>query len=261
MPIVPLALASLQGRWTRSLLSWSDGRLDDSSVVTWLQGPTLYADLRQPRPVAYERAAAPPLRALSLAEVLSLADQEGFAGTLVPHPDASFEWQRQIDFQPYSGRADRGFLKPVGSMMVETGYADSYTEHWHRSDRTNVPCAAVALQALGTGCLALIVRAGRDFMFARDRATTLSAGHLRDHIAKAVSLEAAQDLVDCEISLGALTTDGWRIDRSTLPHRVGRLLAPQIASWGLATADADPWGRPIMRRWAITAQDAGFAVE
>jgi hypothetical protein len=261
MPIVPLTLASLQGHWTRSLLSWPDGRLDDSSVVTWLQGPTRYADLRQPRSIASVMTAAPPLRALTLAQVLRLTDQEGFAGTLVPHPDASFEWQRQIDFQPHAGRVDRGFLEDVGSMMVETGFADSYTENWHRSDRTNGPCAALALQALGDGCAASIVRVGRTFMVARDRATTLSEGHLRDHVAKAASLEAAQDLVDCEISFGTVTNDGWRIDRSTLPHRVGRLLAPQITRWGLSTADVDPWGRPIVRRWTITAEDGGFAVE
>jgi allophanate hydrolase len=146
-------------------------------------------------------------------------------------------------------------------MMVETGFADSYTENWHRSDRTNGPCAALALQALGDGCAASIVRVGRTFMVARDRATTLSEGHLRDHVAKATSLEAAQDLVDCEISFGAVTNDGWRIDRSTLPYRVGRLLAPQITGRGLSTADVDPWGRPIVRRWTITAEDGGFAVE
>jgi hypothetical protein len=45
---VPDTPASLAGLWTRSLIILPDGTGDATSVVSWLQGLSLYADLRIP---------------------------------------------------------------------------------------------------------------------------------------------------------------------------------------------------------------------
>jgi hypothetical protein len=42
-----VTLNDLPGVWRRSLLAWPDGTRDTTTTVLWVQGPTLYADLRQ----------------------------------------------------------------------------------------------------------------------------------------------------------------------------------------------------------------------
>lgn len=249
-----LTLPELGGLWRRSLIRWPDGRSDTTTQVHWLQGPTLYADLRQPRGLHWP-ATVRCLRELGREHLQALAVQEGFAGVLQPAGDC-VEWQRQIDFQPFSGHADAGRLHMADGILIEEGRDQPYVEHWHRSPEASGPPAAAALGQIHGSRRAILVRAGALFMFARSRGFAVPpAPGLASLLAATPDLRAAQDLLDCEISIGTVSGTQWRIDRSTLPWRQGALLAPALVEdgGGLESADvAAEDGAPLRLRWKLT---------
>jgi hypothetical protein len=243
-------IEDLSGLWRRSLIAWPDGRRDVTTWVRWLQGSTRYIDLRQPanRP-DFSRVGC--LRALDGEGVKWLAGQEGFAGTFV-FDGTWFEWRREIDFQPKALYSDAGALRWDGDVLVEEGRDVAYIEHWHRDEVPGAPMAAVTL-ASDDGQAALL-RVGDLFMYARARPIVLPEGrHLEEHVAGASSLAAAQDLVDCEISIGRV--DGWVVDRSSLPWREGATLAPWRDGDRIGLADVDGHGRALRRSWRIVSAE------
>jgi hypothetical protein len=249
MASVP-SVEDLPGLWRRSLIAWPEGRRDVTTWVGWLQGATRYIDLRQPadRP---DFAGIRGLRALDAEEVTWLAGQEGFAGTF-GSDGTWFEWRREIDFQPKALYSDAGALRWEGDVLVEEGRDVAYVEHWHRDATPAAPMAAVTL-ASDDGNAALL-RVGDLFMYARARQVALPEGkHLQEHVAGACSLAAAQNLVDCEISIGGV--NGWVIKRSSLPWREGATLAPWRDGDRLALADVDWHGRAIRRSWRIVSAE------
>jgi hypothetical protein len=216
------------GLWTRSLLALPDGRRDETTRVAWLQGPSLFADLRQPlgRPACCEVSG---LEYLSLEACWWLATQSGFAGTF-SFQNGIAEWRREIDFQPKAAVPDAGTLEWQGGILVETGVHAPYLEHWHAGGEALAPSGALRLQSVVDGRLAILVRSGPLFMLARDRApgAMLTEPDLAACIAAAPDLPAMQSLLDCEISFGRVG-EGWKIISSTLPWREGAQLhtAPQ----------------------------------
>ncbi|MCW2601236.1 MAG: hypothetical protein JWM02_3065 [Frankiales bacterium] len=62
----------LVGRWQRSLLATARGHRDTTTDVSWLQGRTLYVDLRTPVPAA-DLSAVRCLRDLSTDQAVALA--------------------------------------------------------------------------------------------------------------------------------------------------------------------------------------------
>jgi len=244
---------TLPGLWRRSQIAWPDGRRDETSWVNWLQGPGLYIDLRQPagRP---DFAHVASLADLTLPDMDWLARQEGFAGELV-HEDGWFEWRRDIDFQPEAIYSDRGRLWIEGDAMVEEGADIPYIEHWHREPVAARPCWAMRLRNHGSGRKGALIRLGNLFMYARERDLLPPPHlHLRDCVAGAATLDAARALLDCEISQGAVTSAGWIVQRSSLPFREGKPLAPVPGPTTLATADTDRGGGATVRHWEITDQ-------
>jgi hypothetical protein len=220
-----LSIPALAGLWTRSLLALPDGPRDTETTVTWLQGPSLFVDLRIPaRRPDFSHATA--LTDLTMADCRWLATQQGFAGTF-RQEDGVFWWHREIDFQPPAQWPDAGRLSWEGDVLVETGHFANYLEHWHRTP--NAPAHltnALRLRSPADGRRALFVRAGELFMFARARtpelvltAPTLAA------CMDGTDPRTAQALVDCELSLGKVA--GWRIIHSSLPFREGATLAIQ----------------------------------
>lgn len=249
-PAAEPSLESLTGLWRRSLILWPDGRRDETSWVNWLQGPGLYLDLRQPetRP-DFSHAAS--LGDLAPRDLDWLARQEGFAGELI-YQDGWFEWRRDIDFQPEAIYSDRGRLRLEDGVMVEQGADIPYIEHWHRELVAAQPSWAMRLRDRETGQKAALIRLGDLFMYARERAAVPPPHlHLRDCVAGAATLDEARALVDCEISQGVVTRAGWILQRSTLPFREGRPLAPALGGATLATADTDAEGRATVRHWEI----------
>jgi hypothetical protein len=246
-------VSGLAGLWRRSLIVRADGTRDTETWVRWLQGPSLYADLRQPagRP---DFSGVRCLRDLTMPQLDWMAAQDGFAGQLLVD-DAIFEWRRDIDFQPPGPTPDRGLLERDGDVMIEAGYHSPYIEHW-RAESGPPPLYALRLRDSAAGCAGQIVRAGDLFSYARGRAACLpELADLRACIAGAGSVALAQDMADCEISFGAVTAAGWTIERSTLPFREGRRLfadlSPDLDRF--EALDRDVTGHDFTRRWAVTA--------
>ena len=237
-----LNISDLAGLWTRSLLVQPDGSRDETANVAWLQGPSLYLDLRQPA-VRPDFSHVDSLAALTAEDCAWLATQQGFGGVLRQDGEF-FEWVRAFDFQPLAG-PDSGRLFWQGGILVETGRYADYREHWHRDETLpRTPCGAARLQA-PDGRQAMLVRTGDAFILARGRRPDLplTGATLAACVAGAASLRTAQALVDCEISQGRVTPGGLRITRSTLPFREGTVLAPRLAGQTLQL-DGAPW--PIL---------------
>jgi hypothetical protein len=260
-----LSLTDMPGLWHRTLLVRADATRDITTWVAWLQGPTLFADLRQPagRPSFVGVRA---LGGLSGEQVAWLAEQEGFAGRLEQDGEF-FVWRRMLDFQPAASMPDSGRLYLDGPIMVEKGRHSPYVEHWQRQDVGSAPCAAAQLRDPVTGCKAILVRAGTAFMYARASASaSLPAGaRLSDGLAAAPSLAAARELVDCEISFGHVIGRNWQIERSSLPYREGAEVALQWTPGGqrCSTADIAADGGLARRNWEVVeseGDEAAFAV-
>ena len=245
------SLETMPGLWRRSLLAWPDGRRDTTSFVNWLQGPGLYLDLRQPegRP---DFTGQNSLSALTPETMMWLAAQEGFAGELVEE-DGWFEWRRDIDFQPKAIYSDIGRLWIEGDVMVEEGKDIPYIEHWHREPIGSMPLWAARLEDRETGQKGAIARMGSLFMIARERYCAVPEGlTLAECVAGAADMARAQEFLDCEISQGAVTSTGWFVQRSSLPFREGKSLAPARTGDLFEMQDQDRAGKPFTRRWEIT---------
>jgi hypothetical protein len=253
------ALVELAGAWHRSLLVNGDGSRDVTSTVTWVQGPIRYADLRQAADRPHPQGSR-SLGDLTFGQLLDLAQQEGFAGQL-HHVDGAFHWNRGIDFAP-TFVPDAGLLTWQGPMLVEKGLHAPYIEHWRLGAGAGMPCAAVELADRESGSVALLVRTGSWFGYARSRSEPLPVhAPLTELVAGAAHLGLAREMLDCEVSLGRVVDHRWTVERSTLPHRVARTLTPGlVGSAGLLLGDTGPGGVPYVRRWDITAAEGPLDV-
>jgi hypothetical protein len=249
------AVARLSGLWRRSLILRPDGTRDTTTWVRWLQGRKDFIDLRQPVPLRSFPALTGRAH-LTPEDCAWLARQEGFAGELVSD-GRFFEWQRSIDYQPRSARADAGALDWEGDVLVEHGRDVDYLEHWHREAlETAVPTCTLELRGRDTRVSALLLRVGSVFMFARDREAPAPAGRtLVDCVMSASSRGEAQQLIDCEIAFGAVRDGQYRILASTLPWRVGELLAPRWVGDTVELADRSPQGEAVTLAWDIAHGD------
>lgn len=239
---------------------WPDDVRDTTTAVYWVQGPTLYADLRQPTDMPDFRGVR-GLKGLKPAHLRWMARQEAFAGRLAFDGD-SFEWIRLINLHPRAALPDAGRLRFDGEILVEEGRDSPYYEHWHRVTAPDVRASAALLKDAASDRLGLLVRAGEAFIFARDRGETLmDLTTLEDALAGCADERAARDLMDCEVSFGSIGARGWRIERSSLPFREGHRLDPVEAADGadLMTEDVDGDGRATRRRWAIVESEGDLS--
>ncbi len=251
-----IGLRDVCGFWRRALIAWPDGRSDAETDVYWLQGPRRYADLRIPagRP---RSPGVTCLRALDWTLLRFMARQEGFFGQLDIVASVG-QWHRAFDFQPESGMADRGALAFDDGILIERGLDLPYVEHWCRqSGSEDVLALSFAADAsTAPGCL---VVTGDAFIYARGRTVPLPRGAtLRELVDGAASLQAAQDLFDCEISFGLRQGGGWRIERSSHCYREGAMLAPALDGAGdsLVVDDVTAAGARFKRAWHIAAQES-----
>jgi hypothetical protein len=112
------------------------------------------------------------------------------------------------------------------------------------------------LRETTTGATAIVVRLGDDVGWARGRVRPLTDGDsLADHVGRAVSLEAAQDLLDTEVSIGRLGPDGVVVTASNLPWRIGSRLDVRSAGDDIGTADVAPDGTDVRRTWQVVAHE------
>ncbi|MFN4140482.1 hypothetical protein [Aestuariivirga sp.] len=249
----PTAPGWLAGLWRRSSIVLADGTVDDTTLVYWGQTETLFVDLRIPadRPDAQGRRS---FEDFSDEELLSLAEQKGFAGHVVV--DGSMcTWVRYIDFRPDNGRSDQGRLRIDGDTLFEEGdpssvLGEGYRETYHRQCRAQQRSVALyrpAGQGARENAAVLIVIDDR-FLYARARPRPLpQAESLRDLIAAAGNdRELIHGYLDCEVSYG-LVSEGWKVANSTIPFREGQRLTERRFSLApeshvLATDDGNqPW--------------------
>jgi hypothetical protein len=249
----------LTGRWRRSLLLTACGDADSTTNVTWLQAGELYVDLRLPASLP-----APSdvrcLRDLDRATSCALARTEGFAGRLVADGRWA-RWERLVDLQPRSATPDEGRLVAAAAgRIVETGRHSSYVEHWHRVSATTAPLAGLLLTEVSTGAIAVLVRVGDDFAWARGRARPLPAsGQLADHVSAAATDRDAQDLLDTEVAVGLLGPHGAVRTRSSLPWQAGVPFRIEGEGAQLVTEDVGPDGGPLRRTWRVLAREGAPA--
>lgn len=252
-----VSLSDVHGLWRRTLIAWPDGTPDTTTEVYWLQGPSLYADLRVPAGRPLCKAAC--LRELDWPMLGFLARQEGFFGTLEVRSSIG-HWRRNFDYQPDTGRQDRGHLAFDGRALIERGVEAPYTEHWSR-EPTGADAAALLLADDAAARIGCLIAIGHAFMFARGRGKALPPGaDLAECLESTRSLTAAQDLFDCEISFGRVTDGDWRIQRSSLPFREGHTLKPGAdrKRGMLSLDDVTPEGSFVRRAWRIArAEHAG----
>lgn len=238
-----------KGMWQRLLLAKPGEPVETLVRTDWLQGPTLFVDLRQP-PTIGARVQASCLAEVQPHEARILAGQEGFAGRLLLSGDIA-EWKRSIDFQPLGPLADRGRLSRESDLLIEQGVEADYLEYWQLDRQpANAACAAARFVSDGDGRAVYLVQCGLHFAYARDRGVALPSGSDLAVLLCDTNAQQAQALIDCEISFGTVTPEGWRIDRSTLPWREGALLAqPDVAieRARLDVLDVDARGLPVTR--------------
>lgn len=247
----PPTLESLQGLWTRSLIAWPDGKRDTTTHVSWLQGPGLYCDLRQPaEPPSF--AGVTCLAHVTPAQLEWMAKQDAFAGELV-FDGACFEWRRGIDLQPCTAQLDRGYLHFEADVLIERGEQIPYIEHWHQRSGSAGPFAAIKLEDPETHTQGYLVRVNDLFMYARASERVLAAGTtLIDCVQAAPSHAAALRLLDFEVSLGRISLAGWIIERSTLPFRRNARFGQRLHdSSDLIVSDSDFHLGHRERRWRI----------
>lgn len=219
-------VAEMRGVWRRSLLVRPDGTCDATGFVVWMQGQRHFVDLRQPAGRPHFDG---PDR-LTEAQLAWLARQEGFAGELVQ--DGEFvEWRRALDFQPPSGSLDSARLWFDNTTLVEEGRHAPYVERWEPLPAAPSRCDASARLRYG-GRDAALVRCDDRFMLMVGRPAPLPPG---------TSLLNARLLIECEISLGVVSDEGWMIERSTLPWREGRVLRPRLVGSQRWIGDGPAW--------------------
>lgn len=246
---VPGSVGELQGLWRRSLMAWPDMPEDRTTWVSWLQGPSLYADLRQPAGKP-DFSGVRCLRDLEIEQIRWMAGQMAFAGTFQCEGKL-FSWGHDLDYGPLSPTPDRAFLWFEHDRLVERGQEIPFTEHWHRSGGASRISGAALLKDR-EGRSAILVRDGEHFLIANSydgpayRAETLSLC-----IEMATGIVEMQDMVGSEFSFGKISEAGWLIERSSLPFREGADLHPVFRANGVRLSRITPDGAPFDHEWVV----------
>lgn len=234
--------ARYTGRWERLLLRAARAAPDTTTRAVWLQAGRLFCDLRVP-PDRPDLRGADSLAELSLAQLIWLSRQQGFAGHLEVVDDLC-AWQRHIDFQPPPALPDVGRMRAERGFVIESGVFSEYVEEWLLIEEATQDCLACKLLVEGAAGerplrQGFLVALGDSFMFALERA--LPCARLAELLPAAFvrhEREALVAVLDFEISLGTRHAGDvpWQVTLSTLPLLEGRSLfamAP-LAQAGLA---------------------------
>lgn len=253
------------GAWQRDWISRHGGPHEATVTVRYVQTPSVFADLRIPAERA-GLAGATSFDELSDEQLAVLARQNGFAGfTTMAGADAT--WHHEIDFQPADDGVDIGRIERVAEdRMFEHALDGAYVESWSMLGGPGGDRFLAVRVARGDRVEHVLSVAGSHFVYARAREVALPAGRsITELIARAHATRAAiVGWLDCEISYGR--TDGWRVERSTLPWREGKRLgfADRIAIAGDGrpvardAAAGEVWSFPVAR-WPAAELRALFA--
>jgi hypothetical protein len=129
---VPLNMINL---WRRLTLESPKGKLvDNTTRVFNLQTDSMYVDIRIPisRDNFSDLKKKPSISQYTMEELWEVAKQKTFAGYCRVNKSVA-NWDRKIDFQPFSGSYDIGTVDFVTNhpLMIEEGIgSDDYRELW-----------------------------------------------------------------------------------------------------------------------------------
>jgi hypothetical protein len=224
----------LRGCWKRRWIRFADGTVDDTSLVVWLQLPSLMADVRlaADQPDLMRRGG---LAACSLDDLRRLAASESSSGFTTCTPittgddgvrRATAEWFTRghgVAFQPVSAYPEPGVLEwnDDGTVMVERAPSGAYTEEWHLLPGSRDP---LVHQVLADG--RQWYRAGTTGVLVRDRLRPVPRAARLDELVAELGddRQAIAELVDCEFSVAERRGQDWTITASTLPWRSGEVI-------------------------------------
>jgi hypothetical protein len=215
-----ITLDSIQGHWVRRWIR-APGFEDGTTRVHWMQAGWLYADVRIPlvRPDLTRRRS---LSEVPVAELLALAEAEGFAGD-VELAGSHCTWHRRINWHGAPDGADIGDISfDASGRMIEKGVLADYTELWEQH-ATNV--TGRAYRATGEGYEAFLVSRDGRFVFGvgqPGKPSTRPALDLQKGGGGAVDFEAVFDGLH---AFGRLVGDAAVADLATQPFAEGRPVA------------------------------------
>lgn len=232
-PTRPTVPDLLYGCWKRAWIEFSDGSIDDSSRVFWLQTASRMVDVRiaADRPDLAERAG---LHDCTLDELRAIAGSDSSSGYTECGPvvvdaaglrTATASWHTRghgVNFQPLSAFPEPGLLSwsDDGTVMIERAPSGAYVEQWQL-----VPGSRDPLSVTEVGDRQ-VYRAGDVAVLARDRTIPVP------RLARLVELvdENQHDrpmleaLLDCEFSVAERMGADWIITTSTLPWQEGNVV-------------------------------------
>jgi len=210
------------GAWQRDWVRRGGGPSDRSVTVRYVQTPSVFGDLRIPEALP-DMTGATSLADLSEAQLLALAQQNGFAGVATVS-GTNATWRHEIDFQPPNKQPDVGRVEMLApGKMFEHALDDSYVESWSTLDAR--PGAFAVRVMREDRALYILAVSGQHFMYARARKYPLPPGKSMIDVFTRLrpDRKAIMAYLDCEISYG--NTHGWWIEYSTLPWLQGKRLA------------------------------------
>ena len=214
----------LTGLWQRLSIE-EDGQRDESTLVFWLQTHSCFGDIRIPA----NRPAIASFDAVDEKAAIALSHQAGFSGIARLQGDIC-QWERALDYQPFTGVPDIGRLYWRGDLLVEEGTEENYVEEWKRV--ATGPTAAMVCAADTQWHRSLVI-CGDYFIFTVDERPTLPSADSLTSLVINQSVHRGSTLQDldhqalnCEISMGRCQggAQPWQIEHSTLPWREGRSL-------------------------------------
>ncbi len=257
--MTPPVPARLRGLWRRGAIEFADGTGDHTTRVFYMQGPTLFADLRVPAGQKRFPAGA-SLDGLSTVSLRALMARMGFAGHTTMTGNR-VTWHRHFDYQQGRGDAvdvDVGVCSFKGPRMIEEEPGGAFVEHWRRVDDGGGRFLTLRCDGGPGTPERILVASGDRFMIARDRVATLPRGRYLADLASSPSPAALAPYLDCELAYGRRPgrRGAWRIGLSTIPAREG-ILAFALGSLRycpeLDAVDQElaPRAGVALRRWRI----------
>ena len=237
--------ARYHGVWARTLLETPEGR-DTTTWVRWLQTGHWHGDLRVP--VDADRRTAQ-----------GLALQQGFAGTTaITRPDPAqpevCTWQRTVDFQPPRSTPDEGHMVfETPDRVIETGIHGNYLEVWERLPGSLGRRIALAgMDADGQPTDERLLVAGDWLMYLHPRTADWPEGTAPDQTLSEVLQrhpEAADALLDFQISFGRVEQGAWTVERATLQALEGQTLPCALHRLDALRARIDRG--PLAGEWSV----------
>ena len=197
---------------------------DTATEVYWLQTACWHADLRIPVD-SPDFTGIHSLADCDRARLAWIAGLTAFAGRTIV--EGGFcTWHRLVDMAPGRDK-DIGAMRFLSNRLLEERHPDGrYLERWEKVASGDAASESARLDETG---LPVWLQQGAHAFLIRPR-PLLAADHELLASPDDLSTAALAERADTEISYVGRAAEGWRIERSTHPWRVGQLCeAPNVA--------------------------------